>query len=51
MDDFDSYIAGQKLAEQAGLPWTTWSENPGSAEDPFVSDEQSQTAPNSVKNC
>jgi hypothetical protein len=49
VDDFDSYIAGQKLAEQAGLPWTTWSENPGSAEDPFVSDEQSQTAPNSVK--
>jgi len=48
-DDFDSYNSGERLAEQAGLPWTTWSENPGSAEDPYVSDEQSSTAPNSVK--
>ena len=48
-DNFDSYSSGQQLAQQAGLPWTTWSANPGSSEDPFVSDEQSETAPNSVK--
>lgn len=48
-DNFDSYTAGQRLAEQAGLPWSTWSSDPGSAEDPFISNEQSETAPNSVK--
>jgi len=48
-DNFDSYSSGQQLAQQAGLPWTTWSASPGSGEDPFVSDEQSETAPNSVK--
>ncbi|NQU35477.1 MAG: T9SS type A sorting domain-containing protein [Bacteroidetes bacterium] len=48
-DDFDGYTSGVRLAEQAGLPWTTWSENPGSNEDPYVSAEQSETAPNSVK--
>ncbi len=48
-DDFDSYTAGVRLAEQSGLPWSTWSANPGSSEDPYVSDEQSNTSPNSVK--
>ncbi len=48
-DNFDSYNSGERLAEQAGLPWSTWSSNPGSAEDPMVSDEQSVTSPNSVK--
>ena len=48
-DNFDSYTAGTKLAEQAGTPWTTWSNSPGSSEDPMVSDEQSATTPNSVK--
>jgi len=48
-DDFDSYNSGEKLAEQAGLPWTTWGQNPGGPEDPYVSNEQSETAPNSVK--
>ncbi len=48
-DDFDSYTAGVRLAEQAGLPWTTWSTSPGSAEDPYVSDEQSNSSPNSIR--
>jgi type IX secretion system substrate protein/outer membrane protein Omp28 len=48
-DDFDSYNSGERLAEQAGLPWSTWSSTPGSAEDPYVSDEQSNSSPNSVK--
>ncbi len=47
-ENFDSFTAGEKLAQQAGLPWTTWSQTPGSAEDPYVSDAQSLTAPNSV---
>ncbi len=47
--NFDSFTAGEKLAQQAGNPWTTWSDAPGSAEDPIVSDEQSESAPNSVK--
>lgn len=48
-ENFDSYTAGQKLADQAGSPWTTWSSAPGGNEDPTISDEQSETAPNSAK--
>lgn len=36
-DDFESYTVGQKLAQQADpTDWTTWSNAPGGAEDPFV---------------
>jgi hypothetical protein len=48
-DDFEAYTAGQKLAEQAGEPWTTWSNQPGSSEDPVVSDEQAYEGDNSVQ--
>lgn len=48
-DDFDGYTAGEKLAQQAGTPWTTWSNNPGSGEDPVVSDAQANNGSNSVK--
>lgn len=47
-EDFDTYIAGQKLVQQGAPNWTTWSNSPGSAEDPFVSNAQSLSTPNSV---
>ncbi len=47
-DNFDSYVTGQGVALQAGDPWTTWSELPGGAEDPLVSDIQSNSPSNSV---
>lgn len=31
--DFNDGTAGAKIAATYGLPWTTWSDNPGSAED------------------
>ncbi len=40
--DFETYNAGQPLAQQAGLPWTTWSNQPGGPEDPMVSDLYAQ---------
>jgi hypothetical protein len=48
-DGFETYTAGERLASQAGDPWTTWSNAPGGAEDPFVSDEQAYAGVNSVK--
>ena len=47
-DNFESYTAGQKLAEQSDY-WTTWSGLPGSAEDGTVSAEQALSGVNSVK--
>ncbi|MCF8366213.1 MAG: hypothetical protein K9H16_10540, partial [Bacteroidales bacterium] len=42
-DDFEGYNAGEQLVSQAvaqGLEyWTTWSETPGSAEDPMISSD------------
>ncbi|HKK67414.1 MAG TPA: T9SS type A sorting domain-containing protein [Bacteroidales bacterium] len=38
-DDFESYTSGQGIADQdATGTWTTWSDSPGSAEDPLVTD-------------
>jgi len=50
-DNFESYIAGSKLVQQApvGTAWTTWSNLPGSAEDPIVSNAQANGGVNSVK--
>ena len=31
--DFEGYNAGDKIAATIGDPWTTWSSQPGSAED------------------
>jgi hypothetical protein len=47
-DNFDSYNAGEFLAVQSD-DWTTWTENPGGADDGYVVNDQSNTAPNSVK--
>ena len=47
-EDFDSFTSGDYLAVVAADDWTTWSEDPGSAEDPVISDAFSLSAPNSV---
>ncbi|MDH4070395.1 MAG: T9SS type A sorting domain-containing protein [Ignavibacteria bacterium] len=47
-DDFDSYTAGMQLVSQNGTDWDTWSNAPGSAEDPFVSSTYAYSGPNSV---
>ena len=40
--DFEQCNVGDKVAETLGEPWTTWNQNPGSAEDAIVSDEYCQ---------
>lgn len=47
-DDFESYTVGGKLADQAGNPWTTWSNAPGGPEDPVISDAQAYAGSNSA---
>jgi len=51
-EPFEAYTAGEKLVQQSvnmGLDyWTTWSNSPGSAEDPFVSSEQAHAGANSM---
>lgn len=46
-DSFDTYTSGAFLAQQ-GLPWTTWSNAPGGAEDAKISNLQSNSPSNSV---
>ncbi|MCF6171519.1 MAG: T9SS type A sorting domain-containing protein [Bacteroidales bacterium] len=48
-DDFESYTVGGKLADQAGDPWTTWSNAPGGTEDPVISDLQAYAGSNSAR--
>lgn len=40
-DDFESYNIGEQLAAQNPDDWTTWSNDPGSAEDPYIVDNGS----------
>jgi len=51
-ETFEDYNAGAQLAQQANAMgrdyWTTWSNAPGSAEDPMVSNDQAHTGSNSV---
>jgi hypothetical protein len=47
-DNFDSYTAGLKLAQQSGGAWTTWSNQPGGAEDGVVSNANASSMPNSM---
>ena len=47
--DFDQYNVGDKVAQTIGQPWTTWSDQPGGAEDAVFSDEQAVSGTNSVK--
>ncbi len=48
-EDFESYANGQLLAQTAGLPWSTWSNAPGSAEDTPISNEQASSGALSAK--
>lgn len=49
-DDFESYSTDQKLAEQSSATeWTTWSNDPGSAEDVAISEEQASSGTKSAK--
>ena len=49
-DDFESYTADGKLAEQAsGSEWSTWSSSPGTSEDATVSTEQAYSGTKSAK--
>lgn len=51
-EDFEGYNAGEQLVSQAvgqGIEyWTTWSETPGSTEDPIVSSDVAFSGTNSV---
>jgi hypothetical protein len=47
-DNFDSYTAGQKLAQQSGGAWNTWSNAPGGTEDVLVSNANSVSPSNSL---
>jgi len=51
-ETFEDYNVGEQLALQANAMgrdyWTTWSNAPGSAEDPMVTNEQAHTGSNSV---
>lgn len=46
-DDFESYTSGVQLCTQTS-EWETWSDAPGSGEDPFVSSNYSYSGSNSV---
>lgn len=46
-DNFDTYTAGSHLAE-SNPAWTTWNNDPGSAEDGVISNVQAASAPNSL---
>ncbi len=35
-DDFESYNVGEQLVVQNPIDWTTWSNTPGSVEDPYI---------------
>ncbi|MCD4730355.1 MAG: hypothetical protein K8R74_07135, partial [Bacteroidales bacterium] len=42
-DDFEAYNVGEQLVVQNSTDWTTWSNNPGSAEDPYIADQDGNT--------
>ena len=47
--DFESFVAGTKVACQDPVNWTTWSNAPCGAEDGMVSTDYAFSAPNSAK--
>jgi len=47
-DDFESYTVGNGIAEEEGVWWNTWGGNPGTAEDPTVSDVYAHAGTQSV---
>lgn len=48
-ENFDSFNSGDQIALSDPVNWTTWSNQPGSAEDAFISDEQAFSGTNSLK--
>ncbi|HOZ31086.1 MAG TPA: hypothetical protein PLL66_09230, partial [Bacteroidales bacterium] len=48
-DDFESYTAGLGIAEQEGNVWDTWNGDPGSEEDPLVSDAYAYQGTQSIQ--
>ncbi len=48
-DDFESYNSGEQLVCQNEVDWTTWSNSPCSAEDPYITTDQAFSGPNSVE--
>src|SRR5688572_1632192 len=47
-DNFDSYTAGQPMAQQSAGAWTTWSGTVGGAEDVLVSNADAVSGSNSI---
>ncbi|MBU2650402.1 MAG: choice-of-anchor J domain-containing protein [Bacteroidetes bacterium] len=47
-DDFDSYTAGQFIAQENPTWWDTWSGAPGTGEDGLISDDEAFSPSNSV---
>jgi hypothetical protein len=47
-ENFDTYSNGDKVAQTAGSPWTTWSNAPGGAEDATVSNLFAASGTNSM---
>ncbi|MBC8489772.1 MAG: T9SS type A sorting domain-containing protein [Bacteroidetes bacterium] len=47
-DDFESYNAGEQLVVQNPTDWTTWTNSPGSDEDPFIIDTLAYSGTQSV---
>ncbi len=47
-DDFETYTAGQGIAQQEANFWDTWTGSPGSTEDPTVSDAYAYAGTKSV---
>jgi len=48
-DDFESYSVGDYIAVENPTWWTTWTNQPGSAEDAMISDEQGMSGTQSLK--
>lgn len=46
--NFDTLTVGNHLAQEAGFPWTTWSNAPGGSEDPLISNTHSSSPSNSI---
>ncbi|MBR5630876.1 MAG: hypothetical protein IKW82_04445, partial [Bacteroidales bacterium] len=42
--DFEDGVAGEKIAQTYGNPWTTWSNAPGGAEDGVFAEQNSMAA-------
>jgi len=51
-DNFETYVVGEKFVDQVSTTttaWTTWTNSPGGAEDPVISDSYASSGSKSVK--